>query len=107
MAMMRSTGVLAMGTGDRSAATEPVEDGTGRSRRLRPGALPDGDRGGRPRADGPAHRLAVQAIKSTNGSIRAGWTLALVDLQAAEGGEERWFEARRLGQTDWLERLGR
>ena len=50
-----------------------------------------------------AHRLAVQAIKSTNGDIRAGWTLALVDLQAAEGGEERWFEARRLGQTDWLD----
>ena len=47
-------------------------------------------------------RLAVQAIKSTAGTVKAGWTLALVDLQPAEGGEERWHEARRLGQTDWL-----
>ena len=49
-----------------------------------------------------AHRRAVEAIKSTTGTVKTGWTLALVDLQPAEGGEERWHEARRLGQTDWL-----
>ena len=36
MAMMRSTGVLAMGAGDRSPRLEPVESGRGRCRRLRP-----------------------------------------------------------------------
>src|SRR5580692_7737415 len=102
MAMMRSTGVLAMGTGDRSPATEPVEAepaGVG-------GYDPARYRMGIVAADlermAHAHRLAVQAIKSTNGTISVGWTLALVDLQSAEGGEERWLEARRLGQTDWL-----
>ena len=102
MAMMRSTGVLAMGTGDRKPTTEPVESGQAGVGGYRPGALPDGDRGGRCRADGAAHRFAVQAIKSTSGTVKVGWTLALVDLQSAGGGEERWLEARRLGQTDWL-----
>jgi beta-glucosidase len=102
MAMMRSTGVLAMGAGDRAPATEPVESeqaGVG-------GFDPSRYRMGIVAADlepmATAHRLAVEAIKSTTGTVKAGWTLALVDLQPAEGGEERWLEARRLGQTDWL-----
>jgi beta-glucosidase len=44
----------------------------------------------------------VQAIKSSAGTVNVGWTLALVDLQPAEDGEERWREAQRVGQTDWL-----
>jgi beta-glucosidase len=102
MAMMRSTGVLAMVAGDRSPATEPVaqaDPGIG-------GYDPAHYRMGIAAADleqmARAHRLAVQAIKSARAGIRTGWTLALVDLQAAEGGEPRWSEARRLGQTDWL-----
>jgi beta-glucosidase len=101
MAMMRSSGVLAMGTGDRSPAPEVEEGPAGVG-----GYDPARYRMGIVAADfermAHAHRLAVQAIKSTNGTIKAGWTLALVDLQSAEGGEERWLEARRLGQTDWL-----
>ena len=44
----------------------------------------------------------MQAIKAVRGAIKAGWTLALVDLQPAEGGEERCQAAQRVGQTDWL-----
>jgi beta-glucosidase len=50
-----------------------------------------------------AHRLAVQAIKAESGQVKTGWTLALVDFQPAEGGEERWAYARRVAQTDWLD----
>jgi beta-glucosidase len=102
MAMMRSTGVLAMGSGDRESTTPPVDSGA-------PGV------GGFDRAHyrmgivaadleqmASAHRLAVQAIKASTGAVKAGWTLALVDLQPAEGGEERWREAQRVGQIDWL-----
>jgi beta-glucosidase len=49
-----------------------------------------------------AHRQAAQAIKAITGSIKTGWTLALVDFQPADNGEERWREARRIAQTDWL-----
>ena len=101
MAMMRSTGVLAMGAGDRGPAPEQVEAQAGVG-----GFDPAHYRMGIVAADveqmATAHRLAVQAIKATTRAVKAGWTLALVDLQPAEGGEERWLEARRLGQTDWL-----
>ena len=101
MAMMRSTGVLAMGAGDRRPTPDPVEAQPGVG-----GFDPVRYRMGIVAADfeqmAAAHRLAVQAIRATKRTIRTGWTLALVDLQAAEGGEERWSEARRLGQTDWL-----
>jgi beta-glucosidase len=102
MAMMRSTGVLAMGSGDRQDATAPVDSGASGiggfdPRRYRMGIVAaDLEQMAR------AHRLAGQAIKAANSSVRTGWTLALVDLQAAEGGEERCGEARRVGQTDWL-----
>jgi beta-glucosidase len=101
MAMMRSTGVLARGAGDRRPAPEPVEAQAGVGgfdpARYRMGIVAAGVE-----QMATAHRLAVQAIKATTGTVTAGWTLALVDLQAAEGGEEGWLEARRLGQTDWL-----
>jgi beta-glucosidase len=50
-----------------------------------------------------AHRKAFDAIKSVRGEVQVGWTLALVDLQAAPGGEERWERARRAAQLDWLD----
>jgi beta-glucosidase len=103
MAMMRSTGVLAMGTGDRPPTTEAVEQGPAGVGGYDPAHYRMGIVAADLEQMAQAHRLAVQAIKSTNGNIRAGWTLALVDLQAAEGGEERLSEARRLGQTDWLD----
>jgi beta-glucosidase len=102
MAMMRSTGVLAMGAGDRPQGPEPVESEQGGvggfdQARFRMGIVA---------ADveqmTTAHRLAVQAIKASVANVLVGWTLALVDFQPAENGEERWREARRVAQTDWL-----
>jgi beta-glucosidase len=49
------------------------------------------------------HRRAVEAIKSGPGDAKVGWTLALVDLQPAEGGEARWEQARQGASLDWLE----
>jgi beta-glucosidase len=105
MAMMRSTGVLAMGAGDRPSPAEPAKPadvepvGIG-------GFDPSDYRMGIVGASidqmAAAHRSAVQAIKAVRETIMAGWTLALVDLQPGPGGEERWNEARRRGQTDWL-----
>ncbi|HTT92613.1 MAG TPA: family 1 glycosylhydrolase [Acidimicrobiales bacterium] len=50
-----------------------------------------------------AHRRAVEAIKAGPGNTRAGWTLALVDFQAADGGEEQCQKARQVVELDWLE----
>jgi beta-glucosidase len=50
-----------------------------------------------------AHRRAVEAIKSAAPRARVGWTLALVDLQPAPGGEERFAQVRQGAQLDWLE----
>ena len=49
-----------------------------------------------------AHRLGGQALRAEAGHVKIGWTLALVDLQPVEGGEEGCKQARRVGQTDWL-----
>ena len=49
------------------------------------------------------HRAAVDAIKSGPGDAKVGWTLALVDLQAGEGGEDRLTLARQGAQLDWLD----
>jgi beta-glucosidase len=102
MAMMRTTGMLAKGEGDRSPTPEPDESaqaGVG-------GFDPSRYRMGIVAADvermATAHRLAVQAIKAARGAVNTGWTLALVDFQPAENGEERWREAKRVAQTDWL-----
>ncbi len=50
-----------------------------------------------------AHRKAFDAIKSVNGGIQVGWTLALIDLQAVDGGEERMLQGRKAAQLDWLD----
>ena len=49
------------------------------------------------------HRRAVEAVKSGPGDAKVGWTLALIDLQPVEGGEERCAAARKVGELDWLE----
>jgi beta-glucosidase len=49
------------------------------------------------------HRRAVEAIRSGPGDSKVGWTLALVDLQAGEGGEDRLALAQRRASLDWLE----
>ncbi|MBL7498238.1 glycoside hydrolase family 1 protein [Frankia sp. CNm7] len=50
-----------------------------------------------------AHRKAVEAIKSGPGSPAVGWTLALIDLQPADGGEQRSAAVRQAAELDWLE----
>jgi beta-glucosidase len=49
------------------------------------------------------HRKAVEAIKSGPGDAVVGWTLALPDLQLAEGGEARFADVRRRALVDWIE----
>jgi beta-glucosidase len=102
MALLAATGVLAMGGGDRSspgAAPEVAHPGIGGfdPARYRMG-LVSGD----VERMASAHRQAVQAIKSVSPHLRVGWTLALVDLQPAPGGERHWEVARQRVQTDWL-----
>jgi beta-glucosidase len=50
-----------------------------------------------------AHRKAFDAIKSVRDDVQVGWTLALVDLQAVPGGEERLARVRPAAQLDWLD----
>jgi beta-glucosidase len=50
-----------------------------------------------------AHRAAFDAIKSVRDDVRVGWTLAIVDLQAAPGCEERLTQIREAAQLDWLD----
>lgn len=49
------------------------------------------------------HRAGVEAIKSGPGNAKVGWTLALVDLQVGEGGDERFARARQGAQLDFLD----
>ena len=46
-----------------------------------------------------AHRKAFDAIKSVRDDIQVGWSLAIVDMQAAPGGDERLAEMRRPHST--------
>ena len=50
-----------------------------------------------------AHRKAFDAIKSVRDNVQVGWSLALVDMQAAPGGDERLTEMRAAAQLDWLD----
>lgn len=52
-----------------------------------------------------AHRQAVEAIKSGPGDFPVGLTLALVDVQAAAGGEIQAAEYRRAMHDGYLEQL--
>lgn len=50
-----------------------------------------------------AHRLGASAYKSAAPDAMVGWSLALIDLQAVDGGEERRDAARRRAQLDFLD----
>jgi beta-glucosidase len=117
IAMLGATGVLAMGAND-DAINEPAV--------VTPSTEPDGlgDQPGTAHNWGvggfdpsryqmglitgdletmsAAHRLAREALRSEVPKVKVGWTLALVDLQAVEGGEEGCEQARKIGQTEWL-----
>jgi beta-glucosidase len=104
--MLELTGVIPMGVSDGSllAATRSTTTGTvtgvgGHD----PGAYRMGLLGSNVEVMSGIHRAAREAIKSGPGDTKVGWTLALVDLQAAPGGEERLERARRGAQLDWLD----
>jgi beta-glucosidase len=86
MELLRQTGVIPMGVGD----GEPGES--------RMGLL-----GGAVEQMAAIHRAGREAIRSGPGDTKVGWTLALIDLQPAEDGEERWQEAQARAELDWLE----
>jgi beta-glucosidase len=50
-----------------------------------------------------AHRLAFDAVKAQAGESMVGWTLAIVDMQAVEGGEALRDEKRQIAQLDFLD----
>jgi beta-glucosidase len=103
MVMLQQTGVIPMGVGERGAVQEQAEAaaaGVGGydPARYRMGLMAEG-------IDQMAaiHRAAVEAIKAGPGDTKVGWSLAIVDLQPAPGGEERCDEARRRSFLDWLD----
>jgi beta-glucosidase len=105
MAMFTNTGVLAMGGGHDDIAGSDAPRPATRSGAAEGGGSTGYQMGlvaGDLETMARAHRLAKQAIRAASGQVRVGWTLALVDMQPAPGGEERWRQVRRVAQTDWL-----
>jgi beta-glucosidase len=100
MAMLVSTGVVPMGVGEQAKPPEGAPTTAAGGNEPTPERI--GLIGASVETMATAHRLAVQAIKAAEGHMKVGWTLALVDMQLAPGGEERWAEVRRVAQTDWL-----
>lgn len=104
--MLELTGVLPMGTSDRSPLADSEDAGTPKAESVG-GYDPARYRMGLVGVDamrmGAIHRAAADVIKAGAPTARVGWTLALVDLQAGEGGEERVAAARQGAQLDFLE----
>jgi len=102
MAMLANTGVLAMGAGERRSAPEPSEENSHGIGGFDPAAYRMGLIAADVERMAAAHRSAREAIRPVVPSVEVGWTLALIDLQPAPGGESRWQESRARGQADWL-----
>ncbi len=68
---------------------------------------PDAGAGGWPHPEvavmAAAHRKAHAAIKAVRPDTKVGWSLAIIDVQAVEGGEERRDNAVKAAQLDWLD----
>ncbi len=103
MAMMRHTGRVPMGTGERGLEVDAPSTAPAGVGGFDPSTYRIGHVGADVERMAAVHRRAVDAIKSNTGDAKVGWTLALVDLQPTEGGEERCDEARRRGLVDWIE----
>jgi beta-glucosidase len=86
MTLLEHTGVIPMGVGEGD-----------------PGEYRMGLMGGNLERMAAVHRRGIEAIKAGPGDLKVGWTLALIDLQPAEGGEERWEEAQDRAERDWLD----
>ena len=102
MDLLQHTGKVPMGTGERGLgdAAEPSAPGVGGfdPARYRIGHVAAGVE-----RMAQAHRRAVEAIKSGPGNAKVGWSLALVDLQAADDGGQRCHGGPAAG----LDRLAR
>ncbi|MFN6119348.1 MAG: glycoside hydrolase family 1 protein [Actinomycetes bacterium] len=103
--MLELTGVIPMGVSDGNLLAPQSSDagavvgvGGHDASRYRMGLI-----GSNVEVMSEIHRAAKDAIKSGPGESKVGWTLALVDLQSAEGGEDRLERARQGAQLDWLD----
>ncbi|MET0728511.1 MAG: family 1 glycosylhydrolase [Acidimicrobiales bacterium] len=101
--MMELTGVIPMGVSDQAPVTTTSAAAVGGVGGYDPSRYRMGLMGVGVDQMAALHRAAVEAIKSGPGNARVGWTLALVDLQAAEGGADRLAAARQGAQLDFLE----
>jgi beta-glucosidase len=101
--MMELTGVIPMGVSDQAPVTTTAAAAAGGVGGYDPSRYRMGLMGVGVDRMAALHRAAVEAIKSGPGNARVGWTLALVDLQAAEGGADRLAAARQGAQLDFLE----
>ena len=106
MTLFLTTGAIPMGAGDRSSvdvappAAAVAAAGVGG---YDPARYRMGLGGGMVERMAEVHRAAAAAIKAGPGDTKVGWSLAIVDLQAAAGGEERCEDARRRAILDWLD----
>ncbi len=101
--MLQLTGEIPLGAGDRgplAATTSSTGAGVGGydASRYHMGLV-----GSTVERMADIHRAAVDAIKSARGESQVGWTLALVDLQAGDGGDDRLERVRQRAQLDWLD----
>lgn len=101
--MLQLTGVIPMGTGARSVLEGEASSAEAGVGGYDPSCYQMGLVAGDVETMTAVHRAGVEAIKAGPGDAAVGWTLALVDLQAADGGEERLERARRGAQLDWLD----
>ena len=102
MDLLTYTGKVPMGAGERrlGGAAAPSAPGVGG---FDPARYRIGHVGAGVERMARAHRRAVEAIKSGPGNAKVGWSLALVDLQAADDGGPRHQEALQRASIDWLE----
>ena len=103
MAMLQQTGVIPMGTGEQGAVPAAAPAAAAGVGGYDPARYRMGLMAASLERMTAIHRAATDAIRSGPGDAQVGWTLALIDLQPAEGGEARCEEARRRGLIDWIE----
>ncbi len=101
--MLEITGALPMGVGEQGLDVTPAEAAPAGVGGYDPARYRMGLSGGTVDAMGAVHRAGRDAIKSVAPDIKVGWTLALVDFQPGDGGEERFAIARQRAQFDWLD----
>ena len=100
--MLQLTGVIPLGAGDRGPLADATSSSVAGVGGYDPATYQMGLVGAGVEQMAAIHRAGVDAIKSGPGETKVGWTLALVDIQAGDGGEEHWERARQGAQLDWL-----